>query len=50
MKKIRILIADDHAIVRTGLSSLLGTQKDFTVVGGTTEKRRWPCRANSTLT
>ena len=33
MKKIRILIADDHAIVRTGLSSLLGTQKDFTVVG-----------------
>ena len=33
MKKIRILIADDHAIVRTGLSSLLGTQKDFTVIG-----------------
>ena len=33
MKKIRILVADDHAIVRTGLSSLLGTQKDFTVVG-----------------
>ena len=33
MKKIRILVADDHAIVRTGLSSLLGTRKDFTVVG-----------------
>ena len=33
MKKIKVLIADDHAIVRTGLSSLLGTQKDFTVVG-----------------
>ena len=33
MKKIRILVADDHAIVRTGLSSLLGTQKDFAVVG-----------------
>jgi len=33
MKKIRILVADDHAIVRTGLSSLLGTQKDFSVVG-----------------
>ena len=33
MKKIRVLIADDHAIVRTGLTSLLGTQRDFTVVG-----------------
>ena len=33
MKRIKVLIADDHAIVRTGLSSLLGTQKDFTVVG-----------------
>ena len=33
MKKIKVLIADDHAIVRTGLSSLLGTQKDFVVVG-----------------
>ena len=31
--KIRVLIADDHAIVRTGLTSLLGTQKDFIVVG-----------------
>ena len=33
MKKIRVLIADDHAIVRTGLTSLLGTQRDLTVVG-----------------
>ena len=33
MKKIKVLIADDHAIVRTGLSSLLGTQRDFVVVG-----------------
>lgn len=33
MKKIKVLIADDHAIVRTGLTSLLGTQRDFTVVG-----------------
>ena len=31
--KIRILIADDHAIVRMGLASLLGTQDDFKVVG-----------------
>ncbi len=30
---IRILIADDHAIVRTGLSMLIGTQTDMIVVG-----------------
>ena len=33
MKKLKVLIADDHAIVRTGLSSLIGTQKDLSVVG-----------------
>ena len=33
MKKIRILIADDHLIVRTGLTALLGTEKDLEVVG-----------------
>jgi len=33
MKKIRILIADDHTIVRIGLSALVRTQKDLDVVG-----------------
>lgn len=33
MKKIRVLIADDHAIVRTGLASLLGRKPDLEVVG-----------------
>lgn len=33
MKKIRILIADDHAIVPTGLASLLGRKPDLEVVG-----------------
>ena len=33
MKPIRILLADDHAIVRTGLAFLLGTKKDFEIVG-----------------
>ena len=33
MNKIRILIADDHLIVRTGLAALLGTERDFQVVG-----------------
>ena len=33
MKKTKILIADDHSVVRIGLSTLLGYQKDLTVVG-----------------
>ena len=32
-KKIKILIVDDHAIVRTGLSSTLETHPDFSIVG-----------------
>lgn len=30
---IRILIADDHLVVRSGLSGMLSSQPDFTVVG-----------------
>jgi len=33
MKKIRILIADDHSVVRSGLRQLLKTSGDFSVVG-----------------
>ena len=32
-RKIRVLIADDHKIVRVGLSALLGIEKDIRVVG-----------------
>ena len=30
---IRIIVADDHNVVRTGFAALLDTQPDFTVVG-----------------
>ena len=33
MNKIRILLADDHSIMRVGLSSLLSREKDMVVVG-----------------
>jgi len=33
MNPIRILIADDHAVVRLGLTTLLDTESDFSVVG-----------------
>jgi DNA-binding NarL/FixJ family response regulator len=33
MARIRILIADDHAVLRTGLRMLTGSQRDLEVVG-----------------
>ena len=33
MRKLRILIADDHSLVRIGLKSMLGFQPDMEVVG-----------------
>ena len=33
MKKSRILLVDDHALLRHGLALILGYQKDVTVVG-----------------
>ncbi|HND50440.1 MAG TPA: response regulator transcription factor, partial [Anaerolineales bacterium] len=33
MKVIRVLIVDDHQIVREGLQTLLGEEKEFEVVG-----------------
>ena len=33
MNKIRILLADDHSIMRVGLASLLSRENDMTVVG-----------------
>lgn len=33
MEKVRILVADDHPMLREGLVAVLGTQPDFEVVG-----------------
>ena len=33
MTRIRVLIVDDHAILREGMRSLLALQKDIEVVG-----------------
>ena len=33
MSKIRVLVADDHAIVRMGLVALLATEQDIEIVG-----------------
>jgi len=33
MKKIRILLADDHAVVRQGFKMILGAQSDMEIVG-----------------
>ena len=30
---IRVILADDHAVVRAGLKAVLGTAKDMLVVG-----------------
>ncbi len=32
-RKLRVLLADDHAVVRAGLTQLLGTTEDLDVVG-----------------
>lgn len=35
MKKIRVLLADDHLVVRMGIASILSFEKDIEVVGET---------------
>ena len=44
MNKIRVAIADDHAMLRSGLKMLINTQSDLEVVGEApaTMLKRWP--------
>lgn len=37
--RLRVLLADDHALIRDGLSSLIDAQPDMTVVGGAADGR-----------
>jgi DNA-binding NarL/FixJ family response regulator len=39
MSRIRIVLADDHPVVRAGISGLLATQPDFEVVGDASNGR-----------
>src|SRR5260370_36721619 len=39
MNRIRLLIADDHPLVRTGLQGMLASQPDFELVGEATTGR-----------
>ncbi len=40
MNKIRILLADDHSVMRVGLASLLSLEKDMSVVGEATNGKQ----------
>ena len=39
-KNIKVLIADDHAVVRMGLTALLSSERDITVVGQSEDGER----------
>lgn len=47
MKKIRILLADDHQLMRSGLRLLIEQQPDFTVVGEAADGREAVALAKS---
>lgn len=40
MATIKILIADDHGILREGLKMVLGLEEDFQVVGEAASRKR----------
>jgi DNA-binding NarL/FixJ family response regulator len=46
---IRILLADDHPVVRDGLAAILGTQPDFAIVGEAADGAQAVARAAELL-
>ena len=49
MKKIRVLLVDDHAVVRQGLRALLEAEGDIAVVGEAENGRQAVAQAKKTL-
>jgi two-component system response regulator NreC len=47
MSQIRLLIADDHAVIRAGLRLLLERQADFTVLGEASDGREAVAQAHA---
>src|SRR5271165_130577 len=47
MRKIRIVLADDHKLMRSGLRVLLEQQQDFTVIGEASDGREAVALVNS---
>src|SRR5437867_6231398 len=47
MAKIRVLIVDDHAIVRAGLRMLINPQPDMEVVGEAADGQEALCQARA---
>ena len=45
MSKIKVLIADDHAMVREGLKMALNSQKNIRVIGEAADGEALPLRA-----
>lgn len=52
MKNIRLLISDDHPVVRAGLIGMLSGEKNFEVVGEAIRpaRRLWPSQTGSCRT
>jgi DNA-binding NarL/FixJ family response regulator len=49
MKRIRLVIADDHPVVRAGLQGMLTSQPDFEIVGEATNGKEAVALASSLL-
>ena len=50
-ERIRVMIVDDHSIVRVGLQQLLNQSGEFEVVGEAADgegRSRWPPRCHQT--
>ena len=46
---IRVVLADDHAVVRRGLTGLIESTDDLEVVGVARDGRAYPLRSNHRL-